>query len=621
MLPSRRGVKNEHTSIPVTVPPVRIARLNAILSPPRNSNQEPFHQASLQEPVTLKVSMAITVAEKLREDRDRFVGFAFANADLLLELDGGGRIQWAAGAIKSILEIEPEGLTERPLAKILADHDAVMLMASLRALGPGQRRRGITLNLLAGGGTKRAPPPPPRAIEVCIYRSLDTADPRFYLSIIRAFGTSPAHVPQRDRVTGLLEAVEFTQAATHAVQLARDSGRTACLTLIEICGEAELGRLLGRERSEALLGEVGAQLKLHAVDHDAAAKVGDGKFSVTHLEEDNPAAIAEAIGKVGQNFDLDPAALKLSETTVKFPKNSLAENDVEGILSYIVGKFTHEGTKGMVGGSADQYLRRKTAEILTRVVSMRDLIHEQKITLHYQPIVALSDRHHHHYEVLLRFPDGRSPFDDVKFAEEINFVHELDLAVANGAIQRILDAAGKRHLISLAINMSAKSLLNDTFLAMFEKVGERLGPDRKKLLVEITESAKLDDLALAAKAVERLRGRGHAVCLDDFGAGASSLPYLQQLVVDYVKIDGVYIRDVTSSRRERAIVQGVLTTCKCLGIKTVAEMIEKEDQHRCLLELGVDFGQGWLYGRPAPSVLPPAPARLGKRLGAKEAWG
>src|SRR5262245_66369659 len=111
--------------------------------------------------------MAVTVAERLREDRDRFVGFAFANADLLLELDGGGRIHWAGGAVKSILEVEADGLSGQPLGKILADHDAVMLMASLRALGPGQRRRGITLNLhLDRGSARQAQPCRPGTTEV-----------------------------------------------------------------------------------------------------------------------------------------------------------------------------------------------------------------------------------------------------------------------------------------------------------------------------------------------------------------------------------------------------------------------------------------------------------------------
>src|SRR4030095_14194676 len=97
---------------------------------------------------------------------------------------------------------------------------------------------------------------------------------------------------------------------------------------------------------------------------------------------------------------------------------------------------------------------------------MRDLIHEQKLTLHYQPIVSLVDRYQHHYEVLLRLPNGRSPFEDVKCAEEINSVHELDLAVTSGAIRRIQEATGKKHHLSLAVNMSAKSLLNDSFITM-----------------------------------------------------------------------------------------------------------------------------------------------------------
>jgi hypothetical protein len=108
--------------------------------------------------------MAVTVAERLREDRDRFVGFAFANADLLLELDGSGRIGWAGGAVKSVLEIDADAILGQPLAKILTDHDATMLMAALRGLGPGERKRGLTFNLQIDGVM---PTPRPRAIEAC----------------------------------------------------------------------------------------------------------------------------------------------------------------------------------------------------------------------------------------------------------------------------------------------------------------------------------------------------------------------------------------------------------------------------------------------------------------------
>ncbi len=577
--------------------------------------------------------MALSPTDRLREDRDRFVGFAFANADLLLELDGASRVQWAGGAVKSILGEDPERVIGQPLVGILADPDAILLRAALKDLKPGQRQRDLNLLLQRRSDAQQT-------VEVCIYRALDAGAPRFYLSITLAPTALARQIvaKQRDRVTGLLEAMEFTQAANNAVHAARQSGKSACMTLIEICEEAELGRLLGPERSGALLAEIGAQLKIHAVDHDAAGRIGDGRFSVTHFEEGDPAAITEAIGRVGDSFDLDRKALKLKEKTITFRANSLADDDVEGILSYIVGKFGTAGSGGIASGSADDYLRRMTAETLSRVVAMRDIIHERRITLHYQPIVGLGDRANHHYEVLLRFADGKSPFEDVKFAEEINIIHEIDLAVTQGAIARIAEATGRKHVLSLAVNMSARSLLNDTFLSMFDQLAQSLGTDRHQLIVEITESAKLEDLPKASGAVDRLRAAGHAVCLDDFGAGASSLPYLQQLKVDYVKIDGVYIRSITESIRERAIVQGVLTTCKCLGIKTVAEMIEKEDQHKCLLDLGVDLGQGWLYGRP--SAIIPAPVgtplvaraaagaptgasakRSGKRNGAKEQWG
>src|SRR5262249_22845850 len=144
-----------------------------------------------------------------------------------------------------------------------------------------------------------------RTVEACIYRAFERSDERFFLSIIRAQITAAQQaVPrQRDRITGLLEAVEFTQAATDAVKLARRSGKTACLTLIEICGEAELKKMLGAERSEALLGEIGAQLKLHALDHDSAGRVGDGRFSVTHLDTESPEAIVDAIARVGETYD------------------------------------------------------------------------------------------------------------------------------------------------------------------------------------------------------------------------------------------------------------------------------------------------------------------------------
>jgi len=559
-------------------------------------------------------------ADLVRRERDRFIGFSFASADLLLELTGDLRIAWAGGAVRALLGIDSDGLSGVAVGEFLSPLDAILLGTALRQLEPGERRRGVNLTVL------HAAEPGKRAT-ACVYRSLNTEKAEFFLSISVAPPEAETAGPKhgRDRTTGLIEAVDFAESTANALRTARAAGQSARLTLVQICGERELTELLGRDRSNALLAEIGTQLRKHAVTEDGAARLGDGRFSVTQLDGAPVDAISDALVKIGENYDLDPAALKVQETAVSFKGHSLGEDDVESILSHVLERFRTDGAEAIAAGSADSYLRKITAETLSRVVMMRDVIHERRLNLHYQPIVDLVARKPHHYEVLLRFADGKSPFEDIQFAEQINTIHEVDLAVTQGAVARLQEAAERKQELSLAVNMSARSLLNDNFLSMFEELASKVGDVRSRLIIEITESAKLDDLPKAARAVERLSARGHPICLDDFGAGASSLPYLQQLVVGYVKIDGAYVKGISEHARERAIIEGVLATCKSLRVLTVAEMVEREEQHKILQDLGVTLGQGWLYGRPSPEI-PPAeratvrvprkldPAKIGRLL-------
>ena len=556
--------------------------------------------------------MADRNTDAVRHDRDRFIGFAFASADLLLELTGDLRVSWAGGAALSLLGLESDRAIGQPFAAFVSPLDAALAGAAMQGLKPGGRHKDLLLDLRReDGGVAH--------VAVSIYQSLNAARTEYFLAIARrSLPTSDSAAPvRRDRATGLVEAVEFAQSTAHALRAAREAGQSARLTLVQICGEGELDRLLGPERSQALLSEIGAQLRKHAVVPEAAAKLGDGRFSVAQLDGAAPAAISTMIAKIGESFALDPDDLKVTEASLDFEGQSLAESDVESILGHVLERFRAEGAGGVAGGSAESFLRKMTAETVSRVVMMRDLIHERRLSLHYQPIVALTDRKPHHYEVLLRFPDGRSPFEDIQFAEQINTIHEVDLAVTQGAIARLQEADAARQELSLAVNMSARSLLNDTFLTMFETLADKVGGQREKLIIEITESAKLDDLAKAARSVARLHARGHPVCLDDFGAGASSLPYLQSLIVGYVKIDGAYVRGIHDRLRERAIIEGVLATCRSLGVLTVAEMVEHEEEHKILHDLGVTLGQGWLYGRPAPEIAPsggPATVRVPRKL-------
>jgi EAL domain-containing protein (putative c-di-GMP-specific phosphodiesterase class I) len=153
-----------------------------------------------------------------------------------------------------------------------------------------------------------------------------------------------------------------------------------------------------------------------------------------------------------------------------------------------------------------------------------------------------------------------------------------------------------------------------------------------QLLLEVTESAAIDDLTLADRHLQALRAAGCIICLDDFGAGAASLAYLQQLTLDIVKIDGRFIRELQHGGRESTFIRHLVHMCAELGVKTLAEMVENAQAENAVRRAGVDYAQGWLYGAPgdlpvnaeptpalAPTLAPVLPAA--RRRGTVDTWG
>ena len=122
--------------------------------------------------------------------------------------------------------------------------------------------------------------------------------------------------------------------------------------------------------------------------------------------------------------------------------------------------------------------------------------------------------------------------------------------------------------------------------------------NRNKPLFEITESTQITDLDGVNGAVRRLQEQGCQVCLDDFGAGTASFQYLQAIQVDFVKIDGAYVGRMLTSERDRLLIRNLSQLCHELGVGTIAEFVETHEQADLLNELGVQFGQGYFFGRP-----------------------
>jgi EAL domain-containing protein (putative c-di-GMP-specific phosphodiesterase class I) len=211
----------------------------------------------------------------------------------------------------------------------------------------------------------------------------------------------------------------------------------------------------------------------------------------------------------------------------------------------------------------------------------------------FQAVVLLKDSSLHHHEVLVRFGAEGSPFPTIKMAEELDLIESLDGAILEETLTHLL----REPELLLAVNVSGRSLMSDGYVDGALKLVAQNPSIKGRLLFELTESAAVEDLAEADRRLQSLRVAGCKVCLDDFGAGAASLAYLQQLTLDLLKIDGRYIRDLQHGGREATFVRHLVNMCAELKVATLAEMVEGKEAEEAVRKAGVDYAQGWLYGR------------------------
>ncbi len=167
--------------------------------------------------------------------------------------------------------------------------------------------------------------------------------------------------------------------------------------------------------------------------------------------------------------------------------------------------------------------------------------------------------------------------------------------------------------LDVAVNLSGRSLENPAFVSVMLELLARYPNLRHRLMIEVTESSRIKNLERVGKVIQSFRSAGHRVCIDDFGAGSAALQYLRFLNVDVIKIDGLYVREIATNPNDRTLVKAIQFLCNELKCESVAEMIEEAAQAKLLRELGVKFGQGYLYGKPSPQVYSQNRARLADR--------
>ena len=559
--------------------------------------------------------------ESLRRDRDRFAALAFCTADILFELDDAQEIVFATGAVHALLNRKPDALIGRPLAEIATPEYAGLVRAVLSGARAQNRMNPVSIRLQ---GTSA--PTPPLQTTGYFLPNLPQIGGRYYLAMrLDADHIGPAR--SRDPVSGLLSTNDFAQS------VARRLGSNAVdephlkMTLVQVGNLDVLRRRLDEETRTALNATIGAYLRASSVDGDSAGQFDNERFGVLRDGNESIALVWRELRAFSRAIDphgigVDIADAEFNPEALGIDNAELSRDDIARVLIHAINAFdtAHNGDVTL-----DDMARDLSSIALTtveRIKRFRKTVKDGSFKPVFQPIVDIATGRPHHFEALARFPTdpALSPSDDIEFAEDVGLISEFDLKMTRKVIEwlRTSNKMGMRY--NIAINLSGRSLMSGSFVKALLKLLENAGDVRHQILFELTESARIAALTQVAALINQLRNAGHIICLDDFGAGASTFHYLRAFDVDVVKIDGSLVHEAVSSHKGMAFLTAIVSICDDLGIVTVAEKIESERALEIVRQAGISLAQGHLYGEPTTEVSAfdaPRPSRFeGRRRAA-----
>lgn len=532
--------------------------------------------------------------DDLRRQRDRFIGFAFAAADLLLELGAAGDIVFAEGAARGLFGLDAARLVGQPWAGLFTPGDAARLRGVLAGLKPGSRCPALRVALAGARG----------AALFSAYRFPGTGGTiHATLSLAPETGARSGPVEEASAVdpeSGLKAGAAFAADAQRLIDQSRGAGVDARMTMLKLDG---LSALPGADDpARGLIRQVGGLLLSQSMS-GAAGRVAPDRFGVIHAGEIPGEEITRAVGRILEGGGAAAGGLVLRASSLPLSEPGLSPGEAVQAVLFSLKRLADGAFEAPLPNSLGQAVEAMVADTVERMATFRGAVAEGKIAIVFQPIVDLRGRKVHHYEVLARFGEDESPSAAIAFAEETGMVEMLDLAVCEMALERL--ALVKDPAVRIAVNLSGRSLESPGFVRALRAILATASHLAGRVMLEVTESARLSDLEQADRLLQGFRQMGFEICIDDFGAGAASFQYLQALTIDYVKLDGAYVQRLSKSRKDLLLLRAIARLCADLEIRTIAERVETEAEAAILSDIGVDLGQGWLYGKPQPDLESP----------------
>ena len=434
------------------------------------------------------------------------------------------------------------------------------------------------------------------------------------VSQARVMASQLAYQACHDDLTGLVNRREFEVSLARALETARQNNEQHAMCYIDLDQFKVVNDTCGHIAGDKLLKELSARFQTEMRDTDTLARLGGDEFGV--LLEGCPLKTALSIADAlrvaakefrfiwrGKTFDIG-ASIGLVPITAE-------SSSVADILSAADSACYVAKEKGRnrihLYQIDDAALAQHKVEMqwLSRIHRALD---ENRLCLYYQPMLPLNPNIDDgaHYEILLRMRDRKGqlvvPMAFIPAAERYNLMPAIDRWVIR-AVFTALHAQNNgngKNPVTCAINLSGQSLCDDTFLDFVVDQLDYHSTNPAQICFEITETAAISNLMPAIRFISTLKNMGCRFALDDFGSGLSSFAYLKNLPVDYLKIDGSFIKGIVNNPIDHALVDSINQIGHVMQIQTIAEFVEDKAILEVVRNIGIDFGQGFGIARPQP---------------------
>ena len=412
-----------------------------------------------------------------------------------------------------------------------------------------------------------------------------------------------------DQLTGFLNRSAFEQKFETLVTEDNDSQPQHVIAFLDIDQFRVVNETCGSAAGDLLLKQVSAMIRTHVRKSDIVARLSGDEFGI-----------------IMPFFEMERALQVIQKIIIEIQHAGFVWNEQEYLITASIGVMAFGRLSDEYGecyskittacylakqngGNQYHFIDENDEKVMAQQVSMEwvagimEGFSEGRFCLYVQPIVAIDkEERYTHYEVLIRYlgQDGRiiSPGDFLPPAERYNLIERIDSWVVSHVIEWLQRHQRKLGDVMFSVNLSGRSIGSQTFHDFLRESLTSSDIDISRLCFEITETAVVDNVEKSVEFINSIKQLGAKFSLDDFGSGLSSFSYLKQFPVDYLKIDGEFVRDIIDDDKSYVFVRSMTEVGHCLDMEVIAEFVESDTMFKKLREANVDYIQGYQVGRP-----------------------